>query len=85
MARKRTSAATARPILGRGVGGQAELYDKGAMLLIELENRIGRARMDELVSAVARLRIAETDAFLGELRRLSDEATSNWFAEKLAS
>ena len=46
LAKKRDAAAKAHAILGHGAQSDDELFAKGPLLLFELEDRIGRAKLD---------------------------------------
>ena len=79
---KRLEAARAPPLLGGPPTG-AGIYAKGPLLLFELEERIGRKRMDALLAEVARRRIGRTPNFLDALARLATPADAQWFVAKL--
>ena len=82
IAPKRKMAADADPVLGTR-RTDAELYAKGPLLLFELEERIGRSKMDSLLAEVARNRIGTTEEFLALLRERGDDETANWFEDQL--
>lgn len=50
---KRADAAKAGPIMGHGRPNRVQLYQKGPLLLIDLEQRIGRPAMDRLLRRVS--------------------------------
>lgn len=82
LASKRTAALNAGPVQAVN-RANAELYSKGALLLFELEERLGRARMDELFAEVARRQIGTTSDFLALLGGLAGDGAREWFALKL--
>ncbi len=80
---KRLAAQDVPPILGGGRRGDAVLYAKGCLLLFELENRMGRERMDALMRDFARDRPAVTADFLVLLGRHADPETVAAFSDSL--
>nr|WP_295370240.1 M1 family aminopeptidase [uncultured Sphingosinicella sp.] len=78
----REPASKAGPIMST-TRGNPELYDKGPLLLDELEERIGRAHMDRLIRTVAKRKIGRTPDFLAALQELSDAETARWFESRL--
>lgn len=82
IAPKREMAADADPVLGTR-RSDAELYAKGPLLLFELEERIGRSKMDSLLAEAARHRIGTTEGFLALLRERTDPTTASWFEDQL--
>ncbi|HEX8639547.1 MAG TPA: hypothetical protein VF704_00155 [Allosphingosinicella sp.] len=83
LAAKREEAARAPPLLAEQSG--AGLYAKGPLLLFALEQRIGRARIDALLSEVARRRIGRTADFLAALMAIAGAADAAWFEGQLRS
>lgn len=79
------AAAAARPLLGGGVRGDAELYSKGPLLLRELEQRIGRGNIDRLLRLVAQRHIGTTAAWLSALAEVAGPDNARWFDSKLRS
>ena len=75
LASLRKQSIDALPVLG-GVRSGLELYSKGPVLLVDLERRIGRTKMNSLIRVVAEKKIAVTADFLTELTKLvsSEEA-----------
>ena len=67
IAERREKAKGARSILGGGLRGNPELYNKAPVLLFELEQRIGRERMDSLLAQLAREPPENTAEFLKAL------------------
>jgi hypothetical protein len=84
LAPKRAAAETARPVFGSDRSDR-ELYSKGPLLLIALEERIGRQRMDRLVALVAERHIGMTGDFLAALAVVADPSTVSWFDRQLKS
>jgi aminopeptidase N len=84
IAPKREVARTAKPVVG-DTRTDAELYDKGPLLLFELEQAIGREKMDRLLAIVAARKIGVTADFLTALSELTDPATAAEFERKLKS
>lgn len=82
VAPKRSRAAAARPILG-GLRADAELYDKGPLLLFELEGRLGRETMDLLLRTLAERRIGDTREFLLALTQIAGADVARWFESRL--
>lgn len=82
LAGKREAAAGAKAVQGLS-RGDAELYSKGALLLIDLEQRLGRAEMDQLLAEVALRKIGTTPEFLALLEEFSGQEIKHWFAEEL--
>ena len=67
---KRADAAKAGSIMGHGRPNRVQLYQKGPLLLIDLEHRIGRPAMDRLMARVSnesRMAPNTTDEFLRAL------------------
>jgi hypothetical protein len=67
LAKKRELAAKAGPLIGHGRVGEDELYAKGPLLLFDLEQRIGREKLDALLKAQAVTPTNTTRAFLDTL------------------
>jgi len=80
---KALSAADAPPVLGGGRRRDAVLYDKGCLLLFDLERRIGRTRMDALLVRTTRRQAATTAAFLEMLKQTEGAETAAWFEDTL--
>jgi hypothetical protein len=66
--RKHKPAETAGPVLGRGRGNTAAVYQKGPLLLIGLEEKIGRPAMDKFLRALADNPPRNTAAWLTTLQ-----------------
>lgn len=81
--RKRPRAATGGAILGDGRPSNAAVYARGPLLLVALEQRIGRERMDALLGGLARRRVLTTADFLTALAGISDDATAHAFEAEL--
>ena len=58
-------------------------YYKGAVLLMELEEKIGRDKMNAILASCIENDIATTQGFLRELARITNQEISNVFAESL--
>lgn len=82
MVRRRERLGTARPVLGTN-RNNVELYGKGPLLLMELEERVGRPIMDRLVAQVAKERVRTTADFLTILSALSSADVARWFDGRL--
>lgn len=75
-------AKAAGPILGKGRPSKAALYQKGPLLLFDLDHRIGRAKMDELLGMVGRREASTTAQFLADLAKVAGpEAAAAFEAE----
>jgi hypothetical protein len=85
LAEKRRASADAGPVMGHGRPSRVQLYQKGPLLLVELERRIGRPAMDRLMAEVAREPAHTTQVFLGHLTRIAGEDAADAFAEALRS
>jgi hypothetical protein len=71
------------PILGRGRPGDAAVYARGPLLLIDLERSIGRPRLDRLLGEMARRRRLTTADFLARLSQLAGPGVAHRFAANL--
>lgn len=85
LAKKREAAAKAGPLLGHGRAGEDELYAKGTLLLFDLEQRIGRARLDSLLKAQALTPISTTRGFLDALAATAGKDEAARFEAALRS
>lgn len=75
-------AVKAGPLLGHGVRGDVELYNKGPLLLMRLESAIGRTNMDALLARVAKEQPRVTSDFLRVLSAMAGpEAASRFEAD----
>lgn len=83
LAAKRERAAGATPLLGLGPRSNAELYDKGPLLLSWLEQRIGRDLLDDVLRGVAQRQPTRTAAFLAILADVAGETAAAEFRERL--
>jgi aminopeptidase N len=79
LASKRAAAAKAGPVLGAGRRTDAELYNKGPVLLFELEQRIGRERLDQAMAELARNPPKVTADFMRVLTRIAGEEAARTF------
>jgi ribosomal protein S18 acetylase RimI-like enzyme len=83
LARKREAAATAGPLLGEGVRGDAELYAKGPILLFALESQIGRDKLDRVLRDLAPHPPHVTAEFLQALARVAGAEAARTFEASL--
>jgi hypothetical protein len=79
IAERRERAKTAKSVLGGGLRGNPELYNKAPVLLFELEGRIGRERMDRLLGRLARDPPDTTADFMRALSEAAGEAAQREF------
>ncbi len=79
LAIRRDRARNAGPLLGAGVRDDAELYNKGPLLLFDLEKRIGRAHMDQLLAGLARHPPHVTAEFMSALVAVAGEEPARVF------
>ena len=80
---KRDAAAKAGPVLGAGRRTDAELYNKAPVLLFDLEQRIGRERLDQVMGELARNPPKVTADFLRVLSRVAGEEAARTFETAL--
>ena len=59
------------------------LYDKGPVLLQDLEDRIGRAKFRSLLSRVYLAGVSSTEQFLSLLETSADRGTMEYFSKLL--
>jgi hypothetical protein len=85
--RKRDSAKTAGPIIGNGGGrpSRIALYQKGPLLLIDLEHKIGRPAMDKLLGILGRNHPHTTADFLKALSDVAGPQAAQDFETALKS
>ena len=83
LAPKREIAAKAGPMLGAGERTDAELYSKGPLLLFDLENRIGRARLDQLFASLAPHPPAITADFMSALAAVAGAEEAAAFNQEM--
>ena len=74
---------TAGPILGKGRPTKAALYQKGPLLLFDLDHQIGRAKMDELLGMVGRQQVSTTAQFLAALAKVAGPEAATAFEAEL--
>lgn len=80
--RKVEPSKTAGPILGKGRPSKAALYQKGPLLLFDLDHKIGRAKMDQLLGIVGREQVSTTAQFMAALTKVAGpEAARDFEAE----
>ena len=63
---------------------EVSYYHKGAILLLELENRIGNKKMEDLLSLCVKNEIKTTEGFLEAVETVTDIETRTYFAESLS-
>lgn len=83
LAPMREIAAKAGPMLGAGERTDAELYGKGPLLLFDLENRIGRARLDQLFASLAPHPPAITADFMSALAAVAGAKEAAAFNQEM--
>jgi hypothetical protein len=81
--RKIAPSKTAGPILGKGSPSKAALYQKGPLLLFDLDHRIGRARMDRLLGIVGREEVSTTAQFMAALTKVAGPEAAREFDAEL--
>jgi len=80
---KRTTAATATPLLGLGARTDAELYAKAPLLLFDVESQIGRKKLDRVLADLGRNPPSVTSQFLERLRAVAGEDAAEAFEKRL--
>ena len=83
LARMRESLKTAGPILGGKRPTKAALYDKGPVLLFDLEDAIGRVAMDKIFTTLASRPPRRTSEFLAVLSEVAGPEAARDFEAKL--
>lgn len=86
--KNRARSAGAIPVREAGLFAEdayVSYYHKGGILLMELEERIGRGQMEALLSECVRRKIKTTEGFLQELQRQNGLQTRNYFEALLKS
>lgn len=81
----REAAAKAGPIMGHGRPDRVQLYQKGPLLLIDLERKIGRPAMDALLADMSREPVHTTPIFMKHLSAIAGAETARSFAAALRS
>lgn len=81
--RKIEPSKTAGPILGKGRPSKAALYQKGPLLLFDLDHRIGRAKMDKVLDLVGRREVSTTAQFLAALTEVAGPEAAKAFEAEL--
>ncbi|OUJ73221.1 hypothetical protein BXP70_15455 [Hymenobacter crusticola] len=61
------------------------IYDKGAVTLFELHQRVGDAQFFRILTETAAAKVATTQAFLAIVERQTNRATRDWLATKLGT
>jgi aminopeptidase N len=79
----RADAEKAGPVIGAGRPSQQALYSKGPILLFDLDARIGRAKMDQLMARIGRDRPHRTAQFLDALAAVAGQSAADDFARRL--
>ncbi|MDT9600316.1 M1 aminopeptidase family protein [Sphingosinicella rhizophila] len=85
LAEKREASADAGPVMGHGRPNRVQLYQKGPLLLIDLEKKIGRPAMDRLLREMAREPVHTTPVFMKHLSAIADADTAVAFEAALRS
>lgn len=83
LAAKRAAAAGAGPVMGHGRPTGVQLYQKGPLLLADLETRIGRPAMDRLMIAMAKEPVHTTAIFLKHLAEIAGTDAARDFDKAL--
>lgn len=83
LARMRDGTKDAGPVLGPGTRSDMVLYQKGPLLLIALEERIGRERLDRLLAGLAPKPPQTTAEFLQALSRTAGEERAREFERSM--
>jgi hypothetical protein len=81
--RKIAPSKTAGPILGKGRPSKAALYQKGPLLLFDLDHRIGRAKMDKVLGLVGRREVSTTAQFMAALTEVAGPEAAREFEAAL--
>jgi len=81
--RKVEPAKTAGPVIGRGRPSKFAAYQKGPLLLFELDRQIGRQRMDAFLAALGRDPPRTTEQFLAVLAQNAGPDVAREFEAKL--
>ncbi len=81
--RKRERAKGAGPLIGRGRPSRDTLYQKGCLLLFDLESRIGRETMDKVLARLGRTPPRTTADFLDALADLAGAEAAQDFEARL--
>jgi hypothetical protein len=83
LAEKRAASANAGPVMGHGRPNRVQLYQKGPLLLVDLEHRIGRPAMDRLMAEMSREPVHTTAVFMRLLTNIAGEAPAREFERAL--
>jgi hypothetical protein len=83
LAPKRETAKAAKPILGGERQTDAELYAKGPLLLFELEERVGRAKLDRVLATLARRPPSVSAEFFRALADVAGADAAQAFEQRL--
>jgi hypothetical protein len=83
--RKREPAKTAGPLIGHGRPSKYALYDKGPLLLFDLDAKIGRTNMDTLLGMIGRNPPKTTAEFLKALADVAGPDVAREFDSQLSS
>jgi hypothetical protein len=76
-------AKTAGPVIGKGRPSSYASYQKGPLLLFELDHEIGRAKMDKLLGILGRNPPRTTEQFLKTLSDVAGPQVAHDFEAKL--
>jgi hypothetical protein len=83
LAEKRRVSADAGPVMGHGRPNRVQLYQKGPLLLFDLERRIGRPAMDRLMVEMSRETDHTTAVFLRLLTSIAGADVATEFERAL--
>jgi hypothetical protein len=83
IAAKRDATKDAGPVMGHGRPNRIQLYGKGPLLLLDLEQRIGRPAMDRLMIAMAKEPVHTTPVFLKHLTAIAGAHAAGEFEKAL--
>jgi aminopeptidase N len=81
--KSRASAENAGPVLGHGRPSRTILYGKGPLLLMQLEQSIGRDKLDTTLAQLGRHPPRKTQEFLDALGRIAGVEAARAFEAKL--
>ena len=63
---------------------EVSYYHKGAILLLELEDRIGQEKMEELLSFCVEQKVKTTKGFLDAIEKVTDIENRKYFTGQLS-
>lgn len=83
ISRKKAESKGAPPILGHGRPTRIDLYAKGPLLLFQLQDQIGRQKMDRVLAILGRNPPHVTDDFLSVLAKVAGPKAAGNFKQML--